>query len=243
LRAAFAAVRAVCFPYVAFLWTLISFVLAILALPFAPKSARAAHAVARVWAKGYIACFGGGLRVEHAERLDPNSIRMLVANHASYLDPPAIIAAFPGQVRFVLKRELLAVPFVGWYARLAGHFLLDRSNPREGKRVLERAVRRAQAHRLNPMVFPEGTRTHDGRLAPLKSGAFQLAIAAGIDVQPIAVLDTYEMLPRGAAAPRRSGTIRLRVGEPIPVAGLEGSAGRRAIAERVREALHALGVE
>lgn len=236
------ALRAACYGYVSFVWTFVCFVLAVLAIPLAPRSARISHAVARLWAKGYLASFGASVRVEHAERLAPDRVRLIVANHASWLDPPALIAALPVQVRFVLKRELLRVPFIGWYARLAGHFLLDRSNPREGKRVLERAVARARAHGLVPVLFPEGTRTHDGRLAPLKSGSFQLAIAAGIDVQPIAVLDTYEMLPRGAAFPRHSGPIRLRVGAPISVEGHVGNPGRRALAEQVRNALLELGV-
>lgn len=241
-RPRFVLVRTLCYGYVTFMWTLFCFVFTSLGVLLAPRSGRWSYAAARLWARGYIASIAAGVEVEHAERLDPNTVRMVVANHASWLDPPALMVAFPGQMRFVLKRELLKVPFVGWHARQAGHFLLDRSNPREGKRVLERAVARAKAYKLSPVVFPEGTRTRDGLLATFKTGAFQLAIAAGIEVQPIAVLDTYEILPRGATFPRRSGTIRVRVGKPISIEGCKGSPGRQEISRRVREALIELGV-
>jgi 1-acyl-sn-glycerol-3-phosphate acyltransferase len=238
-----AALRAACFGLVSFTWTGLCFGVALLALCLAPRSGRAAHAVARLWAWGFLACFGGGIRVEHAERFAPRSPRLIVANHASWLDPPALLLAFPGQLRFVLKQELLSVPFIGWYARLAGHFLLDRANPREGKRVLEKAVGRARRHGLSPAVFPEGTRTRDGRLAPLKAGVFQLALEAGIAIQPVAILGSWDMMPRSAKAPRHAGEILLRVGEAIPVDGLAGSPGRRVLAERVERAFRDLGVD
>ena len=242
VRRIFRFLRAACFLYVAFLWTLLAFVIGMLLLLPAPRSGRIAHFVLRAWGRGLLAMAGIRLQVEGPGHFDGSEVRMLVANHASYLDPPALGAAFPGQLRFVLKQELLRLPFIGWYSKYAGHFLLDRDNPREGKRVLDRAVARAKRYRLSPLVFAEGTRTRDGKLAEFKTGAFQLALSAGIAVQPVAVLGSYDLMPRGAAAPSRSGTITLRVGEPIPVDGLKGSPGRKALAAKVREALHAMGV-
>ncbi len=236
--------RATSFVYVGFLWTMLCFVLGMLCLIPAPRSGRIAHFVLRMWGRGTLALGGVGLRVEGPGTLKGHAVpRMIVANHASYLDPPALGAVFPGQLRFVLKQELMRLPFVGWYAKFAGHFLLDRGNPREGKRVLDRAIARAKRYGLCPLVFPEGTRTRDGKLAPLKTGAFQLALAPGIPVQPVAILHTYDLMPRGVTAPRRAGTVVVRVGEPIPVEGLKGSPGRKILAEKVRVALAELGVE
>ena len=234
--------RAYAFAWWAAVATIFFFCICMAALVFAPRSARVSHALSRIWAWALLAGAGLKLRLEGPGRFDPQAVRMLVPNHASYLDPPAMMAAFPGQIRFMLKRELMRLPFIGWYTRATGHFLIDRSNPREGKRILDRAVERALRYRLNPVVFPEGTRTRDGRLAELKAGAFQLAISAGIDIQPVAILGTYERMPRGAVGPSHGGDIVIRVGEVIPVAGFKGSPGRKALAERVEAALRELGV-
>jgi 1-acyl-sn-glycerol-3-phosphate acyltransferase len=199
--------------------------------------------VAHLWGRLIFLCFGSDVRVEGAEHLRPDEPRMLVANHASYLDPPAMLAAFPGQARFILKRELGRMPFIGWYCALAGHFLIDRSRAREGRDLLAGAIRRVRERRISPIVFAEGTRSADGRLQALKAGAFELALGAGIAVQPCAILGTFARMPRGALGPRASGPIVVRVGPPIGIEGLEGSAGRRDLARRTREALLALGVE
>jgi 1-acyl-sn-glycerol-3-phosphate acyltransferase len=108
--------------------------------------------------------------------------------------------------------------------------------------MLKRAIARCGRHGLSPIVFPEGTRSADGRLQPLKPGAFQLAVDGGFPIHPIAILGTSRIMPKGALGPRRSGPVVVRVGEPIPVEGLRGSAGRKILSARVRDALLALGV-
>jgi len=231
-----------CFTCVAFLWMLFIFILGVLALVVTPRSGRLSHCILRVWGRGMLVLSGARWRVENAERFAPKEVRMFVANHASYLDPPTIVGVFPGQVRFVMKQELMRMPFVGWYSKLAGHFLMDRGNPREGLRLLQRAGERARRYGLSPLVFPEGTRSRDGALGPMKSGAFQLALSTGMPVQPIAILGTFDILPRNAAAPLRRGKIVIKVGEPIPVDGLKGSRGRKILAEKVRAAFLAMGV-
>ncbi|MDA1194852.1 MAG: lysophospholipid acyltransferase family protein [Planctomycetota bacterium] len=235
--------RVIAFAWWAAVVTALCFTVAMLALVLNPRSARISHRVASLWGRWLLWGAGLRLRIEGPGFLDPNTTRMIVANHSSYLDPPAMLAAHPGQIRFMLKKELMRLPFIGWYTRASGHFLIDRDNPREGKRLLDRAVERAKRYHLNPMVFPEGTRTRDGLLAPFKNGAFQLALSADLPVQPVAILGAYERMPRGSLGPSRGGEIIIRVGEPIPVAGLKGNPGRKVLAEQVETALRALGVE
>jgi 1-acyl-sn-glycerol-3-phosphate acyltransferase len=234
-------VRAVRFWIVATIGTILGWFFGSLGLLLTPRSGRASRVAERAWGRTILWGAGARLRVEGEERLRGSPARMIVANHASYLDPPALFAALPVTVRFVMKRELGRLPFLGWYVRIA-HFLLDRSDPREGAEILRRVSERARRHRLFPMLFPEGTRSTDGRLAAFRTGAFQLALAGGFDVQPVAVLGGHDVLPKHARAPLRPGTVLVRVGEVIPVAGLEGSAGRKVLSARVREALLALGV-
>ena len=235
-------VRAVVFAVLAPVLTALGFTFASLALVLDPGRGRASHAVARWWARSMLFAAGARLVVTHAERFTPDVPRVLVGNHASYLDITALMAAFPGQLRFVARRTLIWLPFIGWYIRLAGHFSLDRDDPRQALALAERMADRMRRHRKSPMVFPEGTRSRDGRLAPLKAGAFHLPVMLGADVQPLAVLGSGDILPKGAWVPRRGGVIEVRVGEPIPTAGLEGSAGRKHLADRARAALLALGV-
>jgi 1-acyl-sn-glycerol-3-phosphate acyltransferase len=96
-------------------------------------------------------------------------------------------------------------------------------------------------HRLTAVLFPEGTRSRDGRLQPLRPGALQLPLEVGVPVQPVLVRGTREIMPKGAWFPRRSGTVEVVVGEPIATEGLAGPTGRKALAARVREAFLALG--
>lgn len=234
--------RSIAFAWWAAIVTIIFFCLGMLALPLNPRSARISHRVVSYWGKFLLWGAGLRVRVEGPGTFDTQTTRMIVANHASYLDPPTMLAAHPGQIRFMLKQELMRLPFIGWYTKASGHFLINRSNPREGKRLLDKAVERAKLYHLSPLIFPEGTRTHDGKLAPFRNGAFQLALSAGIEVQPVAILGTYERMPRGKSAPCRGGDLIFRVGEPISVEGLKGNPGRKVISAQVEAALRELGV-
>ncbi len=238
----FGIVRAICFGYVAFLITLITFVVATVALIFDPRHGRVSYVVVRLWSRCFLGMSGCSVRVEGLDKLDASEPRLLIANHASWFDPPAIWLAFPRQVRFVLKHELVKVPFVGWYAKMAGHFLLDRSNPRKGMALLKKAIARVHRDKVSPVVFPEGTRSVDGKLGPIRPGAFQLALQAGIDIQPVGIFGTHEIMPKGFAYPRRCGAILVRFGDPISTAGPKGSARRKELAREARDALVALGV-
>lgn len=234
--------RAFGFAVWATLVTGLAWYVAVLAWLLDPVRGRLSDRVLRLWAHAMLA--GSGLRVaiEGREHLAPQTPRILVANHASWLDPLVMGVVSPGPLRFVLKHELKRVPFIGWHTWLTGHFLIDRDDPRKGIELLDKAVDRARRHGLNPVVFAEGTRSDDGRLQALRGGAAQMAIAAGMDLQPIAILGTYERMPRGVAYPKKSGVIHVRVGPAIPSAGAKGAPGRRALTEAVRKALLALGV-
>jgi len=240
--------RALAFLLLAPIFTAVGFVVAFLAIPLSPRSGRAAHAVARAWARGMLVAAGVVLEVEGAEHLAPDEPRVLVANHTSYLDIPAVLLAFPGQLRIVARKSLLWMPFLGWYLWLCGHLLIDREDPRQGLALFEHARLRMARDRLSVLVFPEGTRSRDGRLAPLKGGAFHLAASLAAPLQPVAIFGTCDVMPKGSWVPagrgaRGSSRVRLRIGAPIATAGLTGGPARKALAEQVRAALLALGLE
>ena len=226
-------------PVVTAVGTLIAFMV----LPFTPRSGRAPHAIAREWARAILRAAGVRLTVEGADRFVAGEPRVFVASHTSYLDIPVVLLAFPGELRVVARKSLARIPFLGWYMKFCGHLLIDRDDPRQGIELFARASRRMRAHGLSVLVFPEGTRSADGRLAPLKGGAFHLATSLDVPVQPLAISGTFDVMPRWALGPLHGGPVVLRVGTPIATAGRTGGPARKALAAEVRAALLALGLE
>jgi 1-acyl-sn-glycerol-3-phosphate acyltransferase len=211
-------------------------------LPFDPKRGRVAHAAMRMWGRSVLWAAGVRLVVTGRERLRPEEARVLVANHSSYLDIPAAVAAFPGQLRFVARSTLIRLPFVGWYVWAARHFFVSRDDPRQAMRLMERIGRRMRRDGLSPLFFPEGTRSPNGRLAPLKPGVFLLPLTLEAPIQPVAILGAHEILPKGARTPRRRGVVEIRFGDAIQTAGRSGGPARKALATETRDALLSLGV-
>jgi 1-acyl-sn-glycerol-3-phosphate acyltransferase len=174
-----------------------------------------------------------GVEVESLREspLDPTRPYIFMSNHASHFDVPAVIEALPEfQLRWVAKRELTDIPIFGWALRLAGHIIIDRSNPAQAVASL-RAARAMMESGISVMIFPEGTREeHDHELLPLKKGGFMLALETGFPIVPVAVRDSRAILPRGDWRVR-SGTIQIVVGEPIAV----GDEPRDVLMNRVGE--------
>lgn len=192
---------------------------------------------ARYWAPLLFLGAGARLRVEGAERVDWSRPQVLVANHASMMDIPALFRAVPVPLRFVLKREIARVPFVGWYARLMGMAFIDRGNARDARRRLGEAARRLRGA-ATFAAFPEGTRSKDGSLGAFKGGALQLALDAGVAVLPVAILGAHRVLPPSGFRVR-PGEILIRFGEPIETDAMAAQ-DRNALALRAREAVLAL---
>jgi 1-acyl-sn-glycerol-3-phosphate acyltransferase len=221
-------------------WTavLIPLAMAVLAL------ARGPHWPLRMaswlWAPGLLRGAGARLRVEGAERIDWSRPYVLVCNHQSMIDVCAMFRAVPVPLRFVLKQELGAVPFLGWYARAMGMVFIDRGAPRTARKRLHAAASQLRAG-ASVCTFAEGTRSSDGRVRPFKAGAFELAIEAGVDLLPVAIDGSGQVLP-AAGFRVRPGPIRVRFGTPIPTLGC--SAGeRQALAARGRDAVVGLLAE
>ncbi len=189
------------------------------------------------WAPLLIRGAGANLVVEGADRVDWSRPLVLAANHASMIDICVLFRAVPVPLRFMLKRELAAVPFVGWYARAMGMVFIDRGNARDARRRLGDAARRLRDG-ATLVAFPEGTRSKDGQVASFKGGAFQAAIDAGVPVVPVAIIGSGEVLPPSGFSVR-PGTIRVRFGDAIATGGMSPQE-RNALAMRVRDEVVAL---
>jgi 1-acyl-sn-glycerol-3-phosphate acyltransferase len=163
----------------------------------------------RSWARFTLRTFGVDLRVEGAEHIPPRDGRRLVimANHQSQLDIPALVAALDRRMGFVAKRELGRIPLLAFWMRQIGCVFIDRSDRTGAHRALEVAAREMGAHPL--VVFPEGTRSRTGRLLPLKTGGFRLSLLAEARILPILIDGTrYAAEGRDRKA---SGPVAVRV--------------------------------
>ena len=193
---------------------------------------------AREWGRGMLRSAGIRVVVEGRERLDPANPRVYIANHASQIDIWAILAEFPGTVRFVYKKGMDWIPLMGLAMRAARHIPIRRQVKSAAFAAYDEAAQYIRAG-SSAVVFAEGTRSLDGRLQPFKKGPFVLAIAAQVPVVPVYCDGTFELMPKGSWSPK-PGTVTLRVGEPIATTGMS-YADRAALAERTREVMVQLG--
>jgi 1-acyl-sn-glycerol-3-phosphate acyltransferase len=160
---------------------------------------------------------------------------VVVANHESTADP-FLLSWLPWDMRWVAKEELFRPPLTGWAMRLGGDIKLRRGKG-DSVRAMMKECERALAAGIPVMLFPEGTRSTDGKLLPFKDGAFRLAITAGVPVLPIALAGTHQMRPKHSAWFGRARACA-KILEPIPTEGL-GSSDIHALRDQCREAIAA----
>jgi 1-acyl-sn-glycerol-3-phosphate acyltransferase len=193
---------------------------------------------ARKWAQGMLRGTKITVTVVGRERLDPSVSRVYISNHASFIDIWAILAEFPGTVRFVYKKGMDWIPLMGQAMRAARHIPIDRKNRSAAFAAYDEAATFIRDG-TSAVVFPEGTRSRDGRLKPFKKGSFVLALAAQVPIIPVYCENTYELMPRGSWSPK-PGAVTIKLGEPISTAGL-GVDARDALAKETRAAILAMG--
>jgi 1-acyl-sn-glycerol-3-phosphate acyltransferase len=137
------------------------------------------------------------LDVRGLESVDAGRPLVFMANHLSFLDGPLLIMLIPHPVRVIMKKSLGRIPILGLGMRFVGFLTVDRKGAREGMARIELAARLMKEKGYSFLLFPEGTRSPDGRLGPLRRGGFFLALEGGAPIVPIAIRGTYEMMPRG----------------------------------------------
>ena len=199
------------------------------------------HNIARLWGRILLATAFIRFRVEGAEKLDPRASYVFVANHSSYMDIPALLAALPHQFRFFAKKGLYKIPFLGYHLKHAGHLPVDRTNARNSLKSMSEGARIVRERGISVLLFPEGGRSAQG-LRDFKEGAAYIAIKAGVPVVPVALIGVRELLPMGSIH-LRSGKVNVRVGDPISTAGMTIK-DRDELTERMRrEVAILLGLE
>jgi 1-acyl-sn-glycerol-3-phosphate acyltransferase len=180
-----------------------------------PRSNVLIHA-GRLWSRLLLAACGARVRYHHVERLSAHPACIFIANHQSMVDIWAMLRVLPPATRFVAKRELFRIPVFGWALAASGCIPLDRDDRTRAIRSLRGAAERIRGGR--PVVlYPEGTRSRDGRLQPFKKGAFHLAVEAGVPIVPVAITGSFRVLPPGSLR-ARPGPVEVWVEPPVDVA-------------------------
>ncbi len=182
------------------------------------RSGDTQHTLARTWSRVLLAAGFIRVRVEGANKLDPRGSYVFAANHASYMDIPAVLTALPHQFRFFAKKGLYKIPFLGTHLNHAGHLPVDRTNARNSLKSMTEGARIVKERGISVLLFPEGGRSPEG-LREFKEGAAFIAIRAGVPVVPVAIIGMRKILPMGSYH-LRSGKVIVRVGDPISTDGM-----------------------
>jgi len=197
--------------------------------------------ITRRWVRSVIWASGCPVVVHGREHIHPDVPQVVAANHISWFDVFALAAVIEEPYYFVAKKELQKLPLFGPALVAAGHIVIDRSDRDRAIERLREAGEKVRHSRGAVVIFPEGTRSRDGRLAPFKKGAFMLAAESRVAIVPTAVTGSYEILPAGSwrLHPR---TIHLHFLEPIPPEQVAAMAadGPEALMDLVRSRIAAV---
>ena len=180
------------------------------------RSGRTTRRIGGWWGRALLRLLGVNVAVSGADHV-PSGPAVYAANHASTLDIFVVFGHLPVDFRIIFKQSVGFIPILGWSIWLAGHVPIDRRNPFRARKSLERAARRIGAG-TNVVVFPEGTRSRDGRIGVFRRGSFRLAIEAGVPVVPVSIVGVKAVVPHGipSVVP---GTVRVLIHPPVPSAG------------------------
>lgn len=169
---------------------------------------------ARTWSQICLLLFGIRLRVLGTEHVEHGRNYVYVANHSSYMDIPVLLVGIPDNLRLTLRRSLTRIPIWGWAVLASPYLILDRSNPKRSASTVRRAAERIRRG-ASILFFPEGTRTPSGAMQAFKRGAFHLALESGAPIVPVAIIGTYEILPRNKWLPQWGMRVTIKIGEAI----------------------------
>jgi 1-acyl-sn-glycerol-3-phosphate acyltransferase len=173
------------------------------------------YRLGRVWARAHLAAMGISPRYSGLEHAAGEAPRIFLSNHLSTVDIWALVPVLPVTTRFVSKRSIFWIPILGQAMMLAGFIGIDRKDRASAIRSLEGAAGTVKAG-ASVILFPEGTRSRDGRLAPFKRGSFHLALQAGVPVVPVAISGTFNVVrPRSIVV--HPGPVRVTFAPPIDV--------------------------
>jgi len=205
-----------------------------LAVPGRRRKGKIFRWVSKTYARILLPLFGVTVETRGLHRVDPAARYVFLSNHASHVDSLALARSIPHPLHFVFKKELSKVPVFGWVLLSLGQVMVDRKNAVQSRAALAAAATALEGNN-SILIYGEGTRSRDGKLQPLKKGAFHIALQAGLPIVPVRVSGSHEVLPSGSLDVR-PGHVVVELFDPIPTAG-RAEADLPDLMARVRDAL------
>ena len=194
--------------------TLFTALLTIICFPW--RNGKLPHTVQVFWSRSVLWLLLVPIEVTGRENVDPKQSYVFVANHQSFLDVFAVYGWLPNNFKWLMKKELRKIPFVGTACAVAGHIFVDRSNPRAAMDSLKYI--KAQLHDgISTVIFPEGTRTKTGEMGRFKQGAFKIAMDMELPVVPLSLSGFFDAMPRHQFYVSPRARVQLHIGKPVDI--------------------------
>jgi 1-acyl-sn-glycerol-3-phosphate acyltransferase len=201
------------------IWFILCSAAGIVWLLFSPRNRQTLYVYGKVFCRGLTRMMGWKVEVENRERMEAFRPCVIVANHQSFLDVVTFGSVFPRRTVSAGKREIGRIPVFGWFYRLSGNLIIDRSDARQARDSLQAAAEAMRSEKIAVWFMPEGHRNTGPELLPFKSGAFRLAIAAQAPIVPL-VAEPLAVIADTKRRRARIGRLQVRVLDPVPTAGL-----------------------
>jgi len=188
--------------------------LAAIIVALVSRGGNGSHLVGRLWSR--IMLFAGGVKVqvEGLDNINPKEAYVFAANHQSQFDIFTLLGHLPTQFRWLAKKELFRIPLFGTAMKGAGYIPIDRSNRKQAFKSIDLAAARVRDG-TSVVIFPEGTRSLDGKLQSFKKGGFHLAIKSKRPIVPVSISGAFSILPKKGFRVRPR-LVKVFIGQPVP---------------------------
>lgn len=197
-----------------------------------------AHRIAKAWAHFVLSVCGVKVMISGRDNVPLDRPVIFACNHASQVDILVLYLALPVEFRFVVKEELFKIPIMGLAMKIAGYIPIKRSGGKSAMRSLQKAARRIKEG-ASVVIFPEGTRSLDGKLAPFKPGGFLLASKSGCPIVPLAISGSIRILRKGSFV-AHPGTVKVTIGKPVFMHAGDRKLKREELMNKTWQAVHAM---
>lgn len=186
-------------------------------ISFFSRTGNRVHIIARIWGKGILIVSGIKVTVYGLENIDPDRSYIYMSNHQSNFDIPVLLACLPVQFRWLAKAELFKIPIFGRAMRGAGYVKIDRFNQDSAFESINEAAGKMQ-NGVSIMIFPEGTRSRDGKIRSFKKGGFVMAVDSGAPIVPVILQGTWPIMAKSSLR-INTGNVALHIEKPIATSG------------------------
>ena len=198
------------------IWTVLATVvlsIATIVASFFSKTGNIPHLIAGIWGKSILWASRVKVTVRGLSSIDATQSYIFMVNHQSIYDIPVVLGHLPHQFRWLAKAELFRIPLFGHAMRRVGYISIDRSDREAAFKSLQTAADKIKDG-VSVLIFPEGTRSQDGRIQPLKKGGFVLAVDSAVPIVPIVIRGTRAITPKNKLQ-MKPGQVSLNIKKPI----------------------------